>query len=62
MLTVKSDLERAKHNASVDLLDRLAIALSVNIATFFVEPPVGDTPPEALKAGRKPQASWEQRK
>jgi hypothetical protein len=43
-------------------LDRLAIALSVNIATFFVEPPVGDTPPEALKAGRKPQASWEQRK
>jgi transcriptional regulator with XRE-family HTH domain len=53
--TVISDLERGKHNASVDLLDRLAIALSVDIANFFVEPPVDDTPPEAMKAGRKPR-------
>ncbi len=55
--TVVSDLERGKHNPSVDLLDRLASALSVDISVFFSEPRPDDKEPEALKAGRKPKNS-----
>jgi len=54
---VASDLERGKHNASVDLLDRLAAALSVDISAFFAEPNPEEEQPEALKAGRKPKNS-----
>lgn len=55
--TVVSDLERGKHNASVDLLDRLAAALSVDISAFFAEPNPEEEGPEALKAGRKSKNS-----
>lgn len=54
--TVISDLERGKHNASVDLLDRLAVALSVDISDFFAEPSTDDQP-KPMKAGRKPKQS-----
>jgi transcriptional regulator with XRE-family HTH domain len=51
--TVISDLERGKHNASVDLLERLAIALGADIADFF-SPIVPDEPDLLpLKSGRK---------
>lgn len=53
--TVVSDLERGKHNPTVDLLDRLASALSVDISVFFSEPLPGDKEPQTLKAGRKPR-------
>ncbi len=53
--TVISDIERGRHNASVDLLDRLASALSVDVSTFFVLPSPDETRPEPLKAGRKPK-------
>ncbi|WP_064710643.1 helix-turn-helix domain-containing protein [Rhizobium bangladeshense] len=52
--TVISDLEREKYNISIDLLDRLAEALSIDISQFFSEPPPGDRP-QPMKAGRKPK-------
>ncbi|MBY2924999.1 helix-turn-helix transcriptional regulator [Rhizobium leguminosarum] len=54
--TVISDLERGKHNASIDLMDRLAIALSIDISEFFSEPLPSESKPEPMKAGRKPKA------
>jgi transcriptional regulator with XRE-family HTH domain len=51
--TVISDLERSKHNASIDLLDRLARALKVDVAIFFISPDPADPRPEPLKPGRK---------
>lgn len=51
--TTISGIERGEYNASVDLLDRLAKALSVDISAFF-EVPDGTVKPEGLKAGRKP--------
>ncbi|WP_029616575.1 helix-turn-helix transcriptional regulator [Rhizobium sp. BK379] len=52
--TVISDLERGKHNASVDLLDRLAVALSADISVFFSEPET-EAKPKPMRAGRKPK-------
>ncbi|MBW9052294.1 helix-turn-helix transcriptional regulator [Rhizobium mesosinicum] len=52
--TVISDLERGKHNASVDLLDRLALALAADISEFFCEPLTDDLP-KPMRAGRKPK-------
>ncbi|WP_028749526.1 helix-turn-helix domain-containing protein [Rhizobium mesoamericanum] len=51
--TVVSDLERGRHNASIDLLDRLAIALAVDIAVLFSEPDPTDPKPTPLRPGRK---------
>jgi len=48
-----SDIERCEFNPSVDLLDRLAAALSVDLADFFVIPAEGAEPPKPLRAGRK---------
>lgn len=49
-----SDIERKVANATVDLLDRLASALTVHLSEFFKEPPQGAKPPRSLQAGRKP--------
>ncbi|MDF0664041.1 MULTISPECIES: helix-turn-helix transcriptional regulator [unclassified Rhizobium] len=54
--TVISDLERGKHNASIDLMDRLALALSVDISTFFAQPTPSEETPEPMRAGRKPKS------
>jgi transcriptional regulator with XRE-family HTH domain len=54
--TVISDLERGKHNASIDLMDRLAAALSIDISGFFSEPSQSEGKPEPMRAGRKPKA------
>jgi transcriptional regulator with XRE-family HTH domain len=54
--TVISDLERGRHNASIDLMDRLANALSIDISAFFSEPSPAQVKPEPMKAGRKPRA------
>lgn len=54
--SVISDLERSKHNVSVDLLDRLASALAADISIFFVIPPEDDEAAPPLKVGRKPRA------
>jgi transcriptional regulator with XRE-family HTH domain len=47
-------LERREANPTVDLLDRIADALSVTITELFVQPPPGEKPPKPLKSGRRP--------
>jgi transcriptional regulator with XRE-family HTH domain len=54
--TVISDIERGKHNASIDLLDRIAAALDVDILEFFLDYQSTDIQPGPLKPGRKPRA------
>lgn len=54
--TVISEIERVKHNASVDLLDRIAEALDVDILEFFVDFQSVDEQPGPLRPGRKPRA------
>lgn len=49
-----SELEREEGNATVDLLDRIAAVLDVQIVEFFVEPPPGAKRPATLPKGRKP--------
>lgn len=51
--TVVSDLERGRHNASIDLLDRLATALAVDVAVLFIVPDATDPKPAPLRPGRK---------
>lgn len=46
-------LERQMANAGVDLLDKLAYALSIEVADLFKLPPEGAIPPTTLKGGRK---------
>jgi transcriptional regulator with XRE-family HTH domain len=46
-------LERCEENPTVDLLDRLAQALSVSIADLFLKPPKGQPPPKPLRRGRR---------
>jgi len=53
--TVISDIERGRHNASVDLLDRIAAALGIDVAILLEEPIAGAARPEPMKPGRKPQ-------
>ncbi|QHG74434.1 helix-turn-helix domain-containing protein [Ensifer adhaerens] len=50
-----SGFERGEYNPSVDLLDRLATALSVDISDLFVDRQDSGAPPDPLKAGRKPK-------
>ncbi|MFN7089207.1 MAG: helix-turn-helix domain-containing protein [Allorhizobium sp.] len=53
--SVISDLERSKHNVSIDLLERLAVALSVDISVFFIMPSADAQATQPLKVGRKPR-------
>lgn len=55
--TVISDIERSKHNASIDLLDRLAAALSVDVSDLLAIPTEGQPPPTPLAPGRKRKVS-----
>src|SRR5438105_14361196 len=48
-----SRIERALANATVDILERLASALEVEIADFFAVPSRRDRAPEALPGGRR---------
>lgn len=51
-----SEIERQKVAASVDVLDRLARLLGVEVGEFFVEPVEGGEPPKPLPKGRRPRA------
>ncbi len=53
--SVISDLERSRHNVSIDLLDRLASALAVDISVFFLIPSADEQAARPLKVGRKPK-------
>jgi transcriptional regulator with XRE-family HTH domain len=47
-----SRIERELENPTLEMLDRLATALSIPMAEFFVAPGKGDVPPEPLRGGR----------
>lgn len=51
--TYVSRLERGLENPTVAVLERLAEALRVEIAEFFVVPPPGEPAPESLPGGRR---------
>lgn len=46
-------LERREENPTVDLLDRLAKTLSVQVSEFFIEPTRGAAAPKPLRPGRR---------
>ncbi|MFQ3458238.1 helix-turn-helix transcriptional regulator [Bradyrhizobium sp. UFLA01-814] len=47
-------LERQSKNATIELLERIAESLRVDILELFVEPPKGATTPWTLPKARKP--------
>lgn len=51
--TYVSRVERGLENPTVGVVERLALALSVEIAAFFVPPTPGETLPPVLKKGPK---------
>lgn len=48
-----SEIEREQGNATVDVLDRLAGLLGVEINEFFKVPQQGDSRPKSLPSGRQ---------
>lgn len=49
-------LERETENPTVDLLDKVALALGHPIAALFAVPELGEEPPKPLPPGRKPSS------
>jgi transcriptional regulator with XRE-family HTH domain len=47
-------VERALENPTLDLLDKIAGALTVDLSALLLAPKSGEAPPKALKAGRRP--------
>ncbi|MBR1164632.1 MULTISPECIES: helix-turn-helix domain-containing protein [Bradyrhizobium] len=56
-----SGLERQQANPTIDLLDRLAETLDVDLSQLFVKPSKGAPPPGSLPKGRKPKPSRRKR-
>ena len=50
-----SGIERQTFNPTIDVLDRLAGALTTDIAEFFIEPDENASAPRPLRSGRKPK-------
>ena len=48
-----SGIERCSFNPTIDVLDRLAVALHVDVAEFLVRPAEGEQPPAPLRPGRR---------
>jgi transcriptional regulator with XRE-family HTH domain len=46
-------LERQTENPTVDLLDRIAAALSIPLGELFAEPAPGEKPPKPMRGGRR---------
>lgn len=46
-------MERQTVGAGIDVLDKLADALAIEVADLFAVPADGATPPSTLKGGRK---------
>jgi transcriptional regulator with XRE-family HTH domain len=53
--TAISGIENGDYNPTIDLLERLAEALSVDIVDLVAEVPEGAQPPQPMRAGRKPK-------
>ncbi|RXH23642.1 helix-turn-helix domain-containing protein [Bradyrhizobium zhanjiangense] len=47
-------IEQQKKNPSIDLLDRIAKTLDIQLSELFAEPAKGATPPKPMARGRKP--------
>ena len=47
-----SELERKRGNASLDLMDKLAVVLGISLAEFFQQPEAGAKQPKPLRSGR----------
>jgi transcriptional regulator with XRE-family HTH domain len=52
--TYVSRLERCLENPTVNVLERLALALDREIVDFFAKPVAGEAAPAPLPSGRKP--------
>ncbi|WP_310352847.1 helix-turn-helix transcriptional regulator [Methylobacterium sp. BE186] len=52
--TYVSGIERGTFNPSVDLIERLAKALAVDVAEFFTPVDASAAPPQPLRPGRRP--------
>jgi transcriptional regulator with XRE-family HTH domain len=52
-----SELEREKAAATVDVIEKLAVALGVPLAELLAQPAPGAEEPRPLTRGRKPKAS-----
>ena len=50
-----SGIENEDFNPSIDLLDRLAAVLDIDVAEFLQKPRAGDELPPPLKRGRRPK-------
>jgi len=51
--TYVSRVERQLENPTIGVLERLATALGVDIAEFFVRPKPGERKPTPMRGGRK---------
>jgi transcriptional regulator with XRE-family HTH domain len=51
--TYVSGVERATENPTIEVLERLAKALSIDLADLLVKPAPKERPPKPLVAGRK---------
>jgi transcriptional regulator with XRE-family HTH domain len=49
-----SEIERELGNATIDVLDRLAAELGVEVGDFFTKPALNAKRPKPLPKGRKP--------
>lgn len=51
--TFVGQVEREERSVSVDILEKLAVALGGDVSGFFEMPVEGDERPSALKSGRR---------
>jgi transcriptional regulator with XRE-family HTH domain len=49
----ESEIENGLANPTVDMLERIAGVLEVELAEFFVQPKPDEEPPKPLRAGRR---------
>jgi transcriptional regulator with XRE-family HTH domain len=51
----ESEIENAAANPTIDMLEKLAGVLGVELAEFFIVPDADEEPPKPLRAGRRPK-------
>lgn len=51
-----SGIERQEFNPTVDILDKFAKALRIDVSEFLALPKPGEPEPEPLRPGRRPAA------
>jgi transcriptional regulator with XRE-family HTH domain len=57
-----SRIEREQANPTIDVLERIANVLKIDVNELLVKPEKGSARPKALRAGRKPRRSSQARK